>query len=255
MRVFKEESFSQVCQRPAGCVEKRICTYTVKWSDPFSFQYPPECFSNVQMWRTGWQTEKEKSSFLPYRTQLTYFVTAVYGGIIKYNKRVPAHTEGENIKKADNPVCCDTLSSGKAFIPVPVVYHSKDIEPCCSLGWNADFFVVELPAVRDITLTANMCLIAIKQVCFSFLAHLFEFCKFLCLKFIAFKKRFSFGSFSYVFISSAKLFKNTLKVLSLTLLPLLDSHSALAVRFYSFKDTGFIFCHAQNRLASSTGLG
>jgi hypothetical protein len=72
-----------------------------------------------------------------------------------------------------------------------------------------------------------MCFIAIKQVCFSLLAHLFEFCEFLCLKFTAFRKRFSFGTFPYAFISSAKLFKKALKVLSLTLLPLLDSHSAL----------------------------
>jgi hypothetical protein len=43
------------------------------------------------------------------------------------------------------------------------------------------------------------------------LAHFFEFCMFLCLKFIIFRERFAFGTLPYAFISSANVFKKALK--------------------------------------------
>jgi hypothetical protein len=51
MRVINKESFTHDFQRPVCGVEKCIGTHIVLWSDPFSLQYSPESFGNVQMWR------------------------------------------------------------------------------------------------------------------------------------------------------------------------------------------------------------
>lgn len=99
MSVFNAQSFSQICKCSVGCIEKGVFTYIVLWSDPFSFQYSPERFSNVQMGRTRWKIEKEKSSFLLDRPQLTYFKIAVDGGVIKYNKRDLADGKGKTSRK------------------------------------------------------------------------------------------------------------------------------------------------------------
>jgi hypothetical protein len=72
--------------------------------------------------------------------------------------------------------------------------------------------------------------IPVIQVYPAFPAHLFKFTKLLLLKVVMRCKRLSFGATPYPLISSAKLFKKVLNVLSLTLFPLFDSHSAFAVR-------------------------
>jgi hypothetical protein len=63
MSIVNEESLSHVRQRPVGGVEKIVRTHIVLWSDPFPFQYSPNCFGNVQMRGIGGQIEKEESLF------------------------------------------------------------------------------------------------------------------------------------------------------------------------------------------------
>ena len=59
MRVVNEQCVSNRSQRSVGCVEKQVCTHIVLRSDPFSFQYPPKCFRNIQVWRIWRQIERK----------------------------------------------------------------------------------------------------------------------------------------------------------------------------------------------------
>jgi hypothetical protein len=69
MFVINEQSFPCGLQRPVGVVEKIVCSDIVHRSEPFSFQYPPESFRNIQMrGEQGGKEKKEESSFLPKTT-------------------------------------------------------------------------------------------------------------------------------------------------------------------------------------------
>lgn len=163
MGVVNKQSFSNRCQRPVGEIEKSVCTHIVLWSAPFPLQYPPECFGNVQMRRIRRQIEKEKTSFLPDRSQLAYFMIAMNCGIIKYDKCVLTYTERECIEKADNLVCVDTLDNCKILIMVLAVNHSENIEPCGSLGRDAYLLCGQLPTVWNVSLGADVAFIGILE--------------------------------------------------------------------------------------------
>jgi hypothetical protein len=88
MRVINEQSIPNRSQRPVGRVEKSVSTHIVLRSDPFLLQYSPERFRNVRMRGIWRQIEKEKTSFLPDRSQLPYFMISVDGGMVKNDKGV-----------------------------------------------------------------------------------------------------------------------------------------------------------------------
>ena len=112
MRVFNAQCISNGSQRSVGCVEKHVCTHIVLRSDPFSFQYPPKCFRNIQVGRIWRQIEEEKPSFLPYGTQLPYFIITMNRSIVKHHKRVFAYTQGKCIEEIHNLVGVDTFGGG-----------------------------------------------------------------------------------------------------------------------------------------------
>lgn len=229
MRVFNVQSFSHVCQCSIGCVEKCVFTYIVHWPDPFSFQYSPECFSNVQMWRIRWKIEKEQSSFLPDRPQFTYFMIAMDGGIVQYNKCVLTDAKGENIEKASNFICGDTFISGKSLIMVLTIYHSENIEPCDSLGWNAYLLPWQLPAIWNVSFGANMAFISIVEGNTSLTFLTFKFLQLLVFVCIELRRGYTPWTFSYTSISCANADKKRLNVRSLASFPVDSCHVTLAL--------------------------
>ena len=229
MRVVNEQSFSHLRQRSVGGVEKRVRTHIVQRSNPFSFQYSPECFCNVQMRGIGRQIEEEKSSFLPDRSHLPHFMIAVYGGIVKYNKGVLTHTERECIEKTDYLVCGNTFRSGKTLIMVLAVDHSKDIEPCCYLGWNVYFLSGQLPTVGNVSLGTDVALISIIEGNSPFTFLFFKFLQLLVLIIIELRRGNSLWAFSYTLISCANADKKRLNVRSLASFPVASCQEALAL--------------------------
>ena len=107
MRVFNEQCISNRGQRSVGSVEKYICTHIVLRSDPFSFQYPPKCFRNIQVRRIWRQIEEKKPSFLPYRTQLPYFIITMNRSVVKHHKRVFEYTQRKFIEEIHDLVGID----------------------------------------------------------------------------------------------------------------------------------------------------
>jgi hypothetical protein len=119
MRVFNEQCISNRSQRSVGCVEKHVCTHIVLRPDPFSFQYSPKCFRNIQVRGIWRKIEKEKPSFLPYGTQLSYFMITMNRSIVKHHKRVFEHTQGKCIEEIHNLVGIDTFGGGKFRSIIP----------------------------------------------------------------------------------------------------------------------------------------
>jgi hypothetical protein len=115
------------------------------------------------MRRIRGQIEKEKPSFLPDRPQLPHFMIAVDGGTVKYDKRVLMHMEGECIKKTDSLVRGDTLHRGETLIMVLAVNHSKEVEPCGSLGRDTYLLSGQLPAAGNVSPGTDMALIRIVE--------------------------------------------------------------------------------------------
>jgi len=246
MSVVNEQTFSNSCQCPIGGVEKSICTRIVQRSDPFPFQYSPKSFRNVQMRGIRRQIEKEKSSFLPDGAQLPYFMIAVHRGIVKYDKRFLTHTKRECIEKTDYLVCGDTFHRGETLIMVLAVDHSKNIEPCRYLGWDAYLLSGQLPTVGNIPLGTDMALISIVEGNTSLAFLLFKFLQLLVLVIIELRRGDSPWAFPYTLISCANTDKKRLNVRSLASFPVASCQEALALL------TLCLSCSMAARTASSS---
>ena len=229
MSVFNEQSFSNRRQCSVGGIEKRVCTHIVQWSDPFALQYSPESFGNIQMWGIRRQIEKEKSSFFPDRPPLPYFMIAVDGGIVKYDKGVLTHMERECVEKADNLVCGNALRSGETLIIVLSVNHSEDVESCRSLGRDTYILSGQLPTVGNVSLRTDVALIGIVESNAPLTFPLFKFLQLLVLVLIELRRGDSPWAFPYTLISCANVDKKRLNVRSLASLPVACCQAALAL--------------------------
>lgn len=154
----------------------------------------------------------------------------VHAGIVQHEKSFPVYLKGKILHIFQNKLCVYIVFSGSPPTIALSVYKTEQVEFIGFFRIDTDIFTGKLPAVGHIPLTAHMGLIPIIQVYLPFPAHLFKFRQFLHLEIVMLFKGLPFGAASYPFISSAKLFKKDLKVLSQTLFPLFASHSALAVR-------------------------
>ena len=229
MRVVNEKCISNRSQRSVGCVEKHVCTHIVLRSDPFSFQYPPKCFRNIQLRRIWRQIEDEKPSFLPYGTQLPYFIITMNRSIVKHHKRVFAYTQGKCIEEIHDLIGVDTFGGGESLILVLSVNHSEDIEPCASLRWNAYILPWQLPAVRYISLGTDMALIGIIKGNASFTFLLFKFLQLFVFVLVKLRRGNSPWAFSYTLISCANADKKRLKVKLLASFPVACCQAILAL--------------------------
>jgi hypothetical protein len=230
MRKLNIQTLTQAGHASIDSIKEVVLIKIILRIEPFFLQLPPHRFSNIQMGRIWWEKENVQSSFLPIGNAFLNGFCLVYTGIIQHHNRFLAY-----LKRKIFHIFQYKLSINIAFGNFPPatalpVYKAKAVELICFFRKDADFFIRKLPTVRDISFAAYMGLISIIQVNLSLSTDLLKFLNLLYLKTVMFLKRLSFGTPSYPFISSAKLFKKALKVLSLTLLPLFASHSAFAVR-------------------------
>lgn len=229
MRVINEQCISNRGQRSVGCVEKHVCTHIILRSDPFSFQYPPKSFRNIQMRRIWWQIENEKPSFLPYGTQLPYFIITMNRSIVEHHKRVFDYTQGKCIEEIHNLVGIDAFGGGESLILVLSVNHSENVEPCASLRGNAYILPRQLPTVGNISFGTNMALIGIIQGNTPITFLLFKFLQLFVLVLVKLRRGNSPWAFSYTLISCAKADKKRLKVKLLACFPVACSQAILAL--------------------------
>lgn len=221
---------SQSCHTSIDRIKEIILVKIILRIQPFFLQLPPHGFSDVQMRRIWWEKENEQSSFLPIRNAFLNDFGLMYTRIIQDYKRFLAYLKRKFFYIFQYKLRIYIAFSSFPSARVLSAYKTKTVDFICPFRNDADFFSGKLPTVWNVPFTAYMGFISIIQVNFLLSTDLLKFPKLLYLKVVMFLKRLSLGTTSYSFISSAKLFKKALKVLSLTLLPLFASHSALAVR-------------------------
>lgn len=217
------------CQNLTSCLVKQISVGVMVRLQPFGLEHSPERFGDIKVWAIGGQKEKMKSPFLPYLSSLSHDTLAMNGSIIQYDHRGFCHGLGEVIKKISEHLPGYGILGFESIIPAIRRYHAKKIEAMLIAGRHEDFLVLKVPAVRYISTGTDMALVSETKV---YNASVPEFYKLLQLKLLEFKqlrRGYSPWAFSYPLISCVHKSKKRLKVISLTLLPELFSHSALAV--------------------------
>ena len=221
--------FSSKCsERTVGCIEKGICGAIIRRSEPFALEYPPQCLRDIQM-RTVWRQEKEEeATLLPDGPKLPHEFASVDARIVKDNESILADTERKPVKEVGDLVGGHILGSGKSLIPIIAVYHTENVEPQASFGWNVDILSAELPSVWHISLGADVAFVSIIKVNETVFLLLYEFLQLLGLVRIELRRGFPLRTFPYTSISRAKADKKALKVLSEASFPEACCHASFA---------------------------
>lgn len=239
--------FSPHCrQRSISSVKQGICGNIIHRSEPFALEYAPQGLGDVQMRAVRREKKEEQTTFLPYWSKLLEQLSSMYACVVKNHKRVFLDAHGHPVKEIRDFVGCDAFVCGKAFIPVVSVNHAEDVEPVSSLRWDKDILSAELPAVRHISLGADMTFIGKVKVYKSVFCLTFEFLQLLGLVRIELRRGFSLGTFSYTSISRANADKKALNVLSLASLP--DACCQASLAFFTL----CLSCSMALRTASSS---
>lgn len=215
-------------QRSVSSIEHGIRGKIIGRSEPFALEYPPQSFSNIQMWGIWRQKEEKKPTLFPYLPESGKQLSAIYACVVKNHKRIFLDTERESVKEINNFVCRNALICGKSFITVVSVNHSENVEPVSSLRWDKYILTAELPAIRHISLCANMTFITEIKVNQSVFCLTFEFLQLLGLVRIELWRGLPLWTFSYTSISRTNTDKKALNVLSLACLPDACCHASLA---------------------------
>ena len=230
MREINPLPLPHICHAPIECIAQCILCQIILWIKPFFLEFSPKSLCDIQMWRVWWQEKEEQSSFLPIRYSFSNIFSFMYPRIIQDNKGCTIYIQRQLLEETQNECGVDFFFGHLPITLALPVNQAKAVEFIRFFGEKANIFIRKLPTIRDITFAANMGFIPIIKVYFISQTHRFKLLEFLYLKIVMLFQRLPFRSSSYTLISSAKALKKILNVLSLTCLPLWDSHSALAVR-------------------------
>ena len=202
-------------QHPVCGIHQCVIGHVMRRSKPFSFEYPPKGFCDVEVWTIRRKEEKEQSSFLPNRAKFSHHPAPVYFGIVKDNERVSFNSERKPVKEVGDLVGRNTLRGGESVVMVIPVNHPEQIQAGPLLGRDGHVFPTELPAVRDIAFRADVAFIPVVKVNKPVFPLSFKLLQLLGLVRIELRRGFPVGTFSYTSISCANADKKLLKVLSL----------------------------------------
>ena len=200
-------------QSPIGSIKHGICGHVVRRSEPFAFEYAPQCFRNVQMWGIWGQEEKEQYSLFPNRPKLAYEFAPVYFSIIQYEESLFPYPERKSVKEIRDLAGRYAFSRTETLIVIVAVYYAEDAQSEDFLGRDKDILSPELPAVRHVSFRAHMALVYEVKVYAAFVCLPFEFLQLLGLMRIELRRGRALGTFSYTSISRANADKKALNVL------------------------------------------
>ena len=142
-------------QSPIGSIKHGICGHIVRRSEPFAFEYAPQCFRNVQMWGIWGQEEKEQYSLFPNRPKLAYEFAPVHFSIIQYEKSLFPYPERKSVKEIRDFAGRYAFSRTETLIVIVAVYYAEDAQSEDFLGRDKDILSPELPAVRHVSFYAH----------------------------------------------------------------------------------------------------
>lgn len=215
-------------QRSISGVKQRVRAEIIRRPEPFALEYSPQSFGQVQMRAIRRKEKEEQTSFLPYRPEFLEQLPSVYACVVENHKGVFVDAHGHPIKEVGDFVGCNAFTCGKAFIAVVSVDHPEYVESVAFLRRDKDILVAELPAVRHVSFSADMALVAEIQVDESVFCLIFEFLQLLGLIRIELRRGLPLRTFSYTSISRANADKKALNVLSLASFPVACCQASFA---------------------------
>ena len=219
---------SKICEASVSCIKEGISIPIVLGIEPFLFQLSPNCFRNIQMRAIGREKNNKETSFLPIGHSLLDNLSFMHTCIVQYDNGFPMNSKRKIFQIFQNELGSNILfGSYREALTLPV-NKSKAIQTMSFFRSNTYFFIGKLPAIRNISLSAYVRFISVKQVYPTLHTQLFQAFQLLNLVLVILRQRLSLWAQSYSLISSAKLFKKRRSVLRLTNLPLSASHSAFA---------------------------
>ena len=247
MRVVDKEGFSNRGQGPVGGVEEGVCGLVVLRANPLALKDAPQCLRDVEVRRVRREVEEEKSPVLPDGPQPLYEFASVDAGVVKHDDGIPLpRPEGHPVEEVRQLLCGYAGARGEAFVSVVPCGHAEYVESGYLLGRYVDVLALELPAVRDVALGADMALVGIVKVYLAFFSFLFKFLQLPGLVLVELRRGFSPWAFPYTLISCANADKKRLNVDSLASLPLACCHASRALF------TLCLSCSIAQRTASSS---
>ena len=178
------------------------------------------------VWR---KVENKETSLFPNWSEFLDPSVAMNSGIVKHHKSILADTEGKIVKETDNLIRRHSSFSSETLVSIITCYHTKDIEPCYSLGGNGHALPFQLPPVWHIAFRTGMALVGIVERDETIFCLTFKFLQLLDLVPVELRRGYSPWAFPYTLISCANADKKRLKVISLASLPVACSHAALAL--------------------------
>lgn len=221
-------SVSNSVQNLVGGIEECACVNIMAWLDPFCFEDSPQCLGNIQMRRVWREVEYIETALSPFLNHLLHPATCVDARIVKNDEGRSCNCQREFVDKIRHILSLYTLTACKAMIDIVPAYHAENIESGRFHGRHKDILSGELPAIRDISLCADMALVSEVKINESLITKIFKFLQLLALNRIELRRGCYPWAFWDTLISCARTSKKRLKVMSLAVFPEAFSHSALA---------------------------
>ena len=211
-----------------SCLMKSLLAKIVVWLKPTSLEEAPHSLRDIEVW-TVWREEKDvETFFLPLVDVLGDTSLPMNGSVVENHKGGLGYLVGKIIKKLCQDIPGNGILGLKTVIQAVAGDCSEDVEPLLLLGRDKDVLVVELPAIRNIAVRADVALVSEVQIDEAPSPQRVKFLQLKGFQLNQLRRGFSPWAFSYTLISCANKFKKRLKVESLTSRPELFSHSAFA---------------------------
>lgn len=201
----------------------------VMWLYPFSFQYSPEGFSNIEVRGIRRQIEYVKPSLLPSFKTILDLATFVDAGVIQYHNCLLGDTKREALHKFYKSVGIDAFLSAESVVNTVTVYHAEDVESSAFVYRNAKILIFKFPSIRHISFCANVAFVTEVEVDTSGFPLLFKLLQKFLLVSVLLRRGCPFGRFSYTSKSCAREDKKFLKAPSLICLPVASIQASLAL--------------------------
>lgn len=229
MRKTNDIVLTNPIQNFTRCFVENISVGVMVWLQPFGFEYSPKCLRDIKVRAIRRQEEKVKSSFLPNIRSLVHLPFTMDGCVVQNQYNRFCNTFREVIQKISEQLTGNGVFGIESIIFTIRRNHAEQIKPMFVSGRDEHFFIFEMPSVWHIPAGADMALVSETKINKACLPKFYKFLQLELLEFKQLRRGLSPWAFSYSLISCVNNSKKRLKVISLTTLPELFSHSALAV--------------------------
>jgi hypothetical protein len=220
--------FFHISQGSVCSVERIVFANVILRSYPFSLEFPPKSFGQVEMWRIRRKKEDEKPSILPNPSITHHLFSPMNFGVIKQDNGLFLASKGQGVKIPDDFVGVDGFGCGKSIKIGVSVYNAKAIESVFLVGSNVIILFFKLPPIRHMATSTDVGFIPVIKVYAAFGILVLKFLQLLALVSVELRRGLSPWTFSYTFISCANADKKRLNISSDAFLPEDSSQAAFA---------------------------